>query len=326
MSIAGYLSSRNKTELRMPKSGQSASNQGKDTLSIRYSGPVLTGEKSVEKQQLDDATRGDFYNEGVDCGPPLRERPVATLGMYGLPVGIQAPQERSRHHMEGQEVTATPLRLQNPVYRDRTQLCRRDELGQTNRSMTVGRIQAAPVKLGSFGFVMAQIGFQLALRRSAQHRSVQYHRNRALQKLHAHDHAPFVLLLQDDPFDAAQRAVSDPHALACAQKRPWPDREGGIDQRADRTDFFIRQRRRSVAESDDRPHPRHAQHRNPPCRIFESGEHVTRKQRRIQQFDAVRPDALVFVSRKKSFDLVESFQALEASNFMLWLDRQSIPG
>jgi hypothetical protein len=70
----------------MPKSGESASNQGKDTLSIRYSGPVLTGEKSVEQQQLDDATRGDFYNEGADCGPPLRERPVATLGIYGLPL------------------------------------------------------------------------------------------------------------------------------------------------------------------------------------------------------------------------------------------------
>ena len=86
MSIAGYLSSRNKTELRMPKSGESASNQGTDTLSIRYSGPVLTGEKSVEQQQRDDVTRGDFNNKAVDCGPQLRERPVPTLGIYGLPL------------------------------------------------------------------------------------------------------------------------------------------------------------------------------------------------------------------------------------------------
>ena len=114
--------------------------------------------------------------------------------------------------------------------------------------------------------------------------------------------------------------------MACAQKWPWPDRESGIDQCADSTDFFFRQRRRSVAESDNRSHPGDAQHRNPPCRILESGEHVTRKQRRIQNFDAVRPDALVFVSRKESFDLVESFQPLEDSNFMLRLDCQSIPG
>jgi hypothetical protein len=80
MSIAGYLSSRYNPELRMPKTGESASNGGKDTqrdtLSVRYEGPVLTGEKSVE-QQRDDVIRATSH-----CGQlvPQRSglRPAAT--------------------------------------------------------------------------------------------------------------------------------------------------------------------------------------------------------------------------------------------------------
>jgi hypothetical protein len=95
MSIAGYLSSRNNTELRMPKSGESASTRGKDTqndtLSIRYEGPVLTGEKSVEQQQRDDVIRatshhGDSHSKVVDCDTPRREHAPAIPGRSVLPL------------------------------------------------------------------------------------------------------------------------------------------------------------------------------------------------------------------------------------------------
>jgi hypothetical protein len=49
MSIAGYFSKRGYAELRMPKT--------RNDLGIQYQGPVLTGEKSVEQQQRDDALR-----------------------------------------------------------------------------------------------------------------------------------------------------------------------------------------------------------------------------------------------------------------------------
>jgi hypothetical protein len=48
MSIAGYFCKRG-SELRMPKT--------EDSLGIRYEGAVLTGEKSVEQRQRDDAIR-----------------------------------------------------------------------------------------------------------------------------------------------------------------------------------------------------------------------------------------------------------------------------
>jgi hypothetical protein len=74
MSIAGYLSSRYNPELRIPKSAEPASSQGKDTkkdtLSIRYDGPILTGEKSVEQQR----------------DTPLREHPLAIPGRSALPL------------------------------------------------------------------------------------------------------------------------------------------------------------------------------------------------------------------------------------------------
>src|SRR5580698_5563449 len=152
--------------------------------------------------------------------------------------------------------------------------------------------------------------FKIPLRSSAQNRPVQQYRNRALQKLNADDHPPFVPLFQDNALDAAKRTMVDPDALSGAEKWPGPHRKGGTDQRPDSADLFFRQRRSSVTESDNRSHSRHAQHRNPSRRIFKSGEHVTRKQWRIQNFYAVRPDALVFVSRKESFNLAESGQPL----------------
>jgi hypothetical protein len=89
MSIAGYLSSRYNPELRMPKSGEHASNRGdtqKDTLSIRYEGPVLTGEKSVEQRQRDVGIHATSYRPVVDCGPPLRRDPPSIPGRSALPL------------------------------------------------------------------------------------------------------------------------------------------------------------------------------------------------------------------------------------------------
>jgi hypothetical protein len=92
MSIAGYLTSRNNAELRIPKSGAPSNekNTHKDTLSIRYEGPVLTGEKSVEQGQRDDVIRaashrGNLYNNIVDRDLPLREHPPAVPGRSVLP-------------------------------------------------------------------------------------------------------------------------------------------------------------------------------------------------------------------------------------------------
>jgi hypothetical protein len=53
MSIAGYFSKRDFKELRMPKPGEST--ETRDTLSILYEGAVLTGQKSVEQAQREDA-------------------------------------------------------------------------------------------------------------------------------------------------------------------------------------------------------------------------------------------------------------------------------
>jgi hypothetical protein len=78
----------------MPKSGESSSSQGNntndDTLSIRYDGPVLTGEKSVEQGQRDDVIRaashrGNLYSRVVDRDLPLREHPLAVPGTSVLP-------------------------------------------------------------------------------------------------------------------------------------------------------------------------------------------------------------------------------------------------
>jgi hypothetical protein len=75
MSVAGYLSSRYNPELRMPKSGEHASNRGdtqKDTLSIRYEGPV--------------GIHATSYRPVVDCGPPLRRDPPSIPGRSALPL------------------------------------------------------------------------------------------------------------------------------------------------------------------------------------------------------------------------------------------------
>jgi len=76
MSIAGYFCKR-VTELRMPKSGDSASNQARDALSIRFEGPVLTGEKSVAERHREVAIRassplGESYKTVEDYDPVLR--------------------------------------------------------------------------------------------------------------------------------------------------------------------------------------------------------------------------------------------------------------
>jgi hypothetical protein len=86
MSIAGYLASRNNTELRMPKSGEPSSNRGENT--IRYEGPVLTGEKSVEQEQRDDMIRpaSHLHNKVGDRDPMLREYPPAIAGKSVLPL------------------------------------------------------------------------------------------------------------------------------------------------------------------------------------------------------------------------------------------------
>jgi hypothetical protein len=55
MSIAGYLTSRYNAELRMPKPAESPLNQAAGGPSIRFEGPVLNGEKSVEEAHRNDA-------------------------------------------------------------------------------------------------------------------------------------------------------------------------------------------------------------------------------------------------------------------------------
>jgi hypothetical protein len=76
MSIAGYLIKRGNTELRMPKSGEPG--KGNAGPSIRYEGPVLTGQKSVEQEQRDDAIRatshlvGESYSTVENYDPVLQ--------------------------------------------------------------------------------------------------------------------------------------------------------------------------------------------------------------------------------------------------------------
>lgn len=158
-----------------------------------------------------------------------------------------------------------------------------------------------------------------------QNRSVQQYRHRALQQFHAHHQAPLVLLLQDQAFHSSQRPVFDPNPLPSSQKRPGPHRIAGAHKHSDRADLFFGHRRSSLPEADNRFHPGHPQHRNPLRRVFEPRKHVTRKQRRVQNLDAVRPDTFIFIGRKETFDFSEALQALKYSKFMLWLDRQSIP-
>jgi hypothetical protein len=78
MSIAGYFSKRGYTELRMPKPGDA-----KSEPLIRFDGPVLNGEKSVEQQQRDVVHRreaavrapshsGESYSATQDYDPVLR--------------------------------------------------------------------------------------------------------------------------------------------------------------------------------------------------------------------------------------------------------------
>jgi len=69
MSIAGYFGSR-KPALRIPK-------KSSDKLGVRFEGPVVTGEKTVEEQLASDGVRqvlpGDEYCESVeDYDPVLR--------------------------------------------------------------------------------------------------------------------------------------------------------------------------------------------------------------------------------------------------------------
>jgi len=79
MSVAGYFGKRG-NELRMPKSRGTQSDtqeDAKNDLRIRYEGPVLNGEKSVEHQHRDDAIRasshlGESYKNVEDYDPVLR--------------------------------------------------------------------------------------------------------------------------------------------------------------------------------------------------------------------------------------------------------------
>ena len=71
MSIAGYLAPHI-TELRMPKKTEKT-----DTLGISFEGPVLTGERSVQHRQRDEAIRtfdttGEAYKRTQDYDPVLR--------------------------------------------------------------------------------------------------------------------------------------------------------------------------------------------------------------------------------------------------------------
>lgn len=68
MSIAGYFAPRI-TELRMPKKV--------DALGISFEGPVLTGERSVQHKQQDEAIRavdatGEAYQRIEDYDAVLR--------------------------------------------------------------------------------------------------------------------------------------------------------------------------------------------------------------------------------------------------------------
>ena len=71
MSIAGYLA-RPMTELRMSKKTEMT-----DTLGISFEGPVLTGERSVQRTQRDEAirvfdTKGEAYKRTEEYDPVLR--------------------------------------------------------------------------------------------------------------------------------------------------------------------------------------------------------------------------------------------------------------
>jgi hypothetical protein len=71
MSIAGYLA-RPMTELRMPKKTEKT-----DPLGISFEGPVLTGERSVQHRQRDEAIRtfdttGEAYKRTEDYDSVLR--------------------------------------------------------------------------------------------------------------------------------------------------------------------------------------------------------------------------------------------------------------
>ena len=74
MSISGYFAPRT-VEFRMPKTA--------DPLDIRFEGPVLTGEKSVQQRQRDDAiaacnTAGESYKKTEDYDPVLRAHLVSS--------------------------------------------------------------------------------------------------------------------------------------------------------------------------------------------------------------------------------------------------------
>jgi hypothetical protein len=56
MRIAGYFSKRGNSELRMPKPGDAKSEPW-----IRFDGPVLNGEKSMEEQCSEAAVRATSH-------------------------------------------------------------------------------------------------------------------------------------------------------------------------------------------------------------------------------------------------------------------------
>ena len=70
MSIAGYLSSRNNTELRMPKADASPL-KAKGWPPIRFEGPVLNGEKSVSQHQRDVAILAESHPSAHRPNGPL---------------------------------------------------------------------------------------------------------------------------------------------------------------------------------------------------------------------------------------------------------------
>lgn len=76
MSILGYFQPRS-VELRMPKTA--------DSLGIRFEGPVLTGEKSVQQQQQDEALRAvNGPAEPYRGIPHLVQAPSLFTGRRGL--------------------------------------------------------------------------------------------------------------------------------------------------------------------------------------------------------------------------------------------------
>jgi hypothetical protein len=75
MSNAGYLVRRTYTELRMPKADASSTNQATGWPPIRFEGPVLNGEKSVEQRQREVAILA-----GSHSSPHRPDGPLCAAG------------------------------------------------------------------------------------------------------------------------------------------------------------------------------------------------------------------------------------------------------